>query len=53
MSRFEAAVAGGIPIIKSTARGAVGESHQLACRHHQRHQQLHPHRNAREGAVFR
>jgi homoserine dehydrogenase len=40
---FEAAVAGGIPIIQVLAGGPGGESHPLHPRHHQRHLQLHPH----------
>ncbi len=49
MVAFEAAVAGGIPIIKALARGADGQPHRVDRRHHQRHHQLHPVRNARQG----
>jgi homoserine dehydrogenase len=40
---FEAAVAGGIPIIQVLQEGPRGESHPLHPRHHQWDVQLHPH----------
>ena len=39
---FEAAVAGGIPIIKALREGFVANHIQSDPRHHQRHLQLHP-----------
>ena len=42
MVAFEAAVAGGVPIIKALREGLDGQSHRVDRRHHQRHFQLHP-----------
>ena len=42
---FEAAVAGGIPDHQDHARGAGGQPHRQAVRHHERHLQLHPHQD--------
>jgi hypothetical protein len=52
MVAFEAAVAGGIPIIKALARRPDGQQHPVDRRHHQWHDQLHPERDARQGAGF-
>ncbi len=49
MVAFEAAVAGGIPIIKALREGLTANPHPVDCRHHQRHHQLHPVRDARQG----
>jgi homoserine dehydrogenase len=48
MVAFEAAVAGGIPIIKALRRPDC-QPNPMGGRHHQRHHQLHPVRNARQG----
>ncbi len=50
MVAFEAAVAGGIPIIKAVREGPDRQPHRMDRRHHQRHHQLHPVRDARQGA---
>ena len=50
---FEAAVAGGIPIIKALREGLTGEPHRVDRRDHQRHHQLHPVGDAREGHRLR
>jgi homoserine dehydrogenase len=52
MVAFEAAVAGGIPIIKALREGPDGQPHPVDGRHHQRHHQLHPVRDARQGLDF-
>jgi hypothetical protein len=39
---FEAAVAGGIPVIKTLREALAGNSGQPRLRHSQRHLQLHP-----------
>ena len=53
MVAFEAAVAGGIPIIKAIREGLAAQPDRVARRHHQRHRQFHPHRNARQGPRLR
>ena len=40
MVAFEAAVAGGIPVIKALRGSAFGQPHPVACGHYQRHGQL-------------
>jgi hypothetical protein len=50
---FEAAVAGGIPIIKALREGPHRQPHRLGGRHHQRHHQLHPVGDARQGPGLR
>ena len=50
MVAFEAAVAGGIPIIKALARRPDRQSHPVDRGHHQRHHQLHLVRDARQSA---
>jgi homoserine dehydrogenase len=52
MVAFEAAVAGGIPIIKALREGLTANQHPVDGRHHQRHHQLHPVRDARQGPGF-
>ena len=47
---FEAAVAGGIPIIKALREGPHRQPHRVDRRHHQRHDQLHPLGDARQAA---
>jgi homoserine dehydrogenase len=47
MVAFEAAVAGGHPDHQGAARGPLRQSHRVDCRHHQRHVELHPFRDAR------
>ena len=42
MVAFEAAVAGGIPIIKALREGLTANRIEVDRRHHQRHDQLHP-----------
>jgi len=49
MVAFEAAVAGGIPIIKAVREGLTANRIDWIRRHHQRHHQLHPVGNARQG----
>jgi hypothetical protein len=49
MVAFEAAVAGGIPIIKALREGLTANRIQWIAGHHQRHHQLHPVRDARQG----
>ena len=46
--RFEAAVAGGIPIIKALREGLAGNRDPARLRHPQRHLQLHPDHDARD-----
>jgi homoserine dehydrogenase len=53
MVAFEAAVAGGIPDHQGAARRPVGQPHRIGGRHHQRHHQLHPVRDARQGPGLR
>ena len=51
MVAFEAAVGGGIPIIKALREGPRRQPHRVDRRHHQRHLQLHPVGDARQGAA--
>jgi hypothetical protein len=53
MVAFEAAVGGGIPIIKAIREGLAAQPDRMAGRHHQRHRQFHPHRDARQGPRLR
>ena len=46
MVQFEAAVAGGIPVLKALREGLA--ANPIHCLHHQRHQQLYFERNARK-----
>ena len=48
---FEAAVAGGIPIIRPLRESLAGERHQPGDGHRQRHDQLHPHPHERGGEL--
>ena len=50
---FEAAVAGGIPVIKALREGLAGNRITPRRRHPERHLQLHPHRDARARARVR
>ena len=50
---FEAAVAGGIPVIKALREGLAGNRVSTRLRHPQRHLQLHPDDDARERARVR
>ena len=50
---FEAAVAGGIPIIKALREGPDGQPHRVDRRDHQRHDQLHPLGDARKADRLR
>ncbi len=52
MVQFEAAVAGGIPIIKALREGLAANRSPVDRRHHQWHQQFHSHRNARKRQRF-
>ena len=47
---FEAAVAGGIPIVKTLREGLAGNTHRAHLRHPQRHLQLHPDPHGAGGA---
>ena len=49
MVAFEAAVGGRHPDHQGAARGPHGEPHRVDRRHHQRHLELHPLRDARQG----
>ena len=53
MVAFEAAVAGGIPIVKTLREGADRQPNRMDRRHHQRHQQFHPLRDAGERLELR
>ena len=46
---FEAAVAGGIPIMRALRESLHGEPIAARARHHQRHDELHPHPDDRRG----
>ena len=50
---FEAAVAGGIPIVKTLREGLVGNTHRARLRHPQRHLQLHPDAHGGGGPLLR
>ena len=50
---FEAAVAGGIPIVKTLREGLAGNTHRAHLRHPQRHLQLHPDPHGAGGPVVR
>ena len=50
---FEAAVAGGIPIVRPAARVAAGRADPPGDGHRQRHHQLHPHPDDRGGRRLR
>ena len=43
-------MAGGIPIIKALREGLTANRHRVDRRHHQRHVELHPVRDARDAA---
>ncbi len=53
MVAFEAAVAGGVPIIKALREGLTANRIESIAGHHQRHDQLHPLGDARQGARLR
>ena len=50
---FEAAVAGGIPLIRPLRESLVGRAHPSRARHRQRDDELHPHEDDRGGRGLR
>ena len=51
--RFEAAVAGGIPVLVAARQRPRGEPDRPCSRHRQRHDELHPHRDGPGGPALR